>query len=122
MPRSMPAGGRRVWPLQNAVTGRGAARRIDHPSIEVAPNRNTSPASIDAESTAARAQRPRRRAVLCRGGPRLRWLGGGAHAPRLHHRTTLSELAPAHSRRTVGNVVIFGGAQAAIACRRTMTR
>jgi hypothetical protein len=48
-----------VWPLQNAVTGRGAARRIDHPSIEVAPNRNTSPASIDAESTAARAQRPR---------------------------------------------------------------
>jgi hypothetical protein len=32
--------------LQNAVTARGAACRIDQPSIDVAPNRKTSPADI----------------------------------------------------------------------------
>jgi hypothetical protein len=43
MPCAMPAGGRRVIALQNAVISEALpARRIDHPSIEVAPNKSTS--------------------------------------------------------------------------------
>src|SRR5262249_54212689 len=41
MPRVMSAGGSRVEALQNAVTSDLPARRIDHPSMEVAPNRYT---------------------------------------------------------------------------------